>query len=121
MATAEVVRRTVGRDGDDRIVGQAVVDTAWRAPSSRNQLAVLPGGRVSQLRDRVRLRLASSLAVAGVALLCIWLGGIWIALLAALAAAAMVVEIRFISSITLTTSTTSATRGYLSLRTKSGA
>ncbi len=42
----------------------------------------------------LRLRLVSSLAVAAVALLCIWLGGVWIALLAALAAAAMVLEWR---------------------------
>jgi phosphatidate cytidylyltransferase len=46
----------------------------------------------------LRLRLASSLAVAAVALLCIWLGGVWIALLAALAAAAMVLEWRSITA-----------------------
>ena len=46
----------------------------------------------------LRLRLVSSLAVAAVALLCIWLGGIWIALLAALAAAAMVLEWRSITA-----------------------
>ena len=46
----------------------------------------------------LRLRLASALAVAAVALLCVWLGGIWIALLAALAAAAMVLEWRSITA-----------------------
>ncbi len=46
----------------------------------------------------LRLRLASALAVAAVALLFIWLGGIWIALLAALAAAAMVLEWRSITA-----------------------
>jgi phosphatidate cytidylyltransferase len=46
----------------------------------------------------LRLRLLSSLAVAAVALLCIWLGGVWIALLAALAAAAMVLEWRSITA-----------------------
>ena len=46
----------------------------------------------------LRLRLISALAAAAVALLCIWAGGIWIALLAALAAAAMVLEWRSITA-----------------------
>lgn len=46
----------------------------------------------------LRLRLVSALAVAAVALVCIWLGGIWIALLAALAAVAMVLEWRSITA-----------------------
>jgi phosphatidate cytidylyltransferase len=46
----------------------------------------------------LRLRLVSALAVAALALLFIWLGGIWIALLAALAAAAMVLEWRSITA-----------------------
>lgn len=46
----------------------------------------------------LRLRLASAVAVACVALFCIWLGGIWIAILAALAAAAMVLEWRSITA-----------------------
>ncbi len=46
----------------------------------------------------LRLRLISALAVGAVALLCIWLGGIWIALLAALAALAMILEWRSITA-----------------------
>jgi phosphatidate cytidylyltransferase len=56
-----------------------------------------PAARPGRFAD-LRLRLVSAMAAAAVALLCIWLGGIWIALLAALAAAAMVLEWRSISA-----------------------
>lgn len=46
----------------------------------------------------LRVRLVSALAVAAVALLCTWLGGVWIALLTAVAAAAMVLEWRSITA-----------------------
>jgi phosphatidate cytidylyltransferase len=46
----------------------------------------------------LRLRLISALAVGAVALLCVWLGGIWIALLAAFAALAMILEWRSITA-----------------------
>ena len=42
------------------------------------------------------LRLASSIVVGAVALTCIWLGGVWIAVLAGLAACAMMLELRAI-------------------------
>lgn len=46
----------------------------------------------------LRLRLISALAVGAVALLCIWFGSIWIALLAALAALGMILEWRSITA-----------------------
>lgn len=56
-----------------------------------------PAGSPGKFAD-LRLRLLSSLAVAAVALLCIWFGGVWIALLASLAAIAMVLEWRSITA-----------------------
>jgi phosphatidate cytidylyltransferase len=53
-----------------------------------------PAGKFADLR----LRLISALAVGAVALVCIWFGGIWIALLAALAALGMVLECRSITA-----------------------
>lgn len=46
----------------------------------------------------LRLRLISALGVGAVALVCVWFGGIWIALLAVLAALAMVLEWRSITA-----------------------
>jgi phosphatidate cytidylyltransferase len=46
----------------------------------------------------LRLRLISAIAVGAVALLCVWLGGIWIAVLAAFAALAMILEWRSITA-----------------------
>ncbi len=53
---------------------------------------------ISEKFGDLRIRVASALAVAALALFFIWLGGIWIALLAALAAAAMVLEWRSITA-----------------------
>lgn len=47
----------------------------------------------AQKFDDLKVRLVSALAIASVALLCIWLGGWWIAALALLAMAAMISEL----------------------------
>ena len=54
-------------------------------------------GRSGTFSD-LRLRLVSALGAAALALLCIWMGGVWIALLAAAAAVVMVLEWRSITA-----------------------
>lgn len=54
-----------------------------------------PGGPPGRFAD-LRLRALSGVAVGALALLFVWLGGIWITLLAALAALGMVLELRSI-------------------------
>lgn len=56
-----------------------------------------PAGGTGRFSD-LRLRLLSALGIAAVALLCVWLGGIWIALLAAAAGLIMVLEWRSITA-----------------------
>jgi phosphatidate cytidylyltransferase len=56
-----------------------------------------PAGSPGKFAD-LRLRLVSALGAAALALFCVWLGGVWIALLAAAAALVMVLEWRSITA-----------------------